>query len=521
MIEIEGPDGVIYEFPAGTDDATIKTALSKVYGAPQAPQAAPQAQTGSEAAQPQERGFWQRVGDNVIGFDDGVTSPGEKLGRAINDLGTQFLGGVNEGIADIAAAPVELTTGAVNLGTTGINALAGTSIPQITDPVGGSRDMQAVMSPFVTAPEPQGMAQRFSRSIGRDTGASAVPALGMASRAQAPANALLTTAQSAFGSGAAAQAAREVTDNQIVEILAGLVGGAAPIARQRTPRPQVATRGELRDGAEALYERGRARAGADPASVGSLRQQVNVELQANSRITPTGRVLADGNVKKYLDVLDDFDQRPMSPGEMQNVRSFLQDAAASADAGERRMGAVLLRQFDDWRGQHVPEFREADAIYARAKRAEDVDYRIEKAERRADSTGTGGNAVNTARQNIRQILDNPKARRGYTAEEIAAMEDIVRGTPSTNALRLLGRLSPTSGALPLMGNIAGVGVAPGVGMAAMGAASGAKGLSEILTNRQINALSELIRNGGPLPAMGLNEGQTIARNALAASTASR
>ena len=32
MIEIEGPDGVIYEFPAGTDDATIKQAMPLIAG---------------------------------------------------------------------------------------------------------------------------------------------------------------------------------------------------------------------------------------------------------------------------------------------------------------------------------------------------------------------------------------------------------------------------------------------------------------------------------------------------------
>lgn len=35
MIEIEGPDGTIYEFPEGTDEGTMRTAMQKVYGAPQ------------------------------------------------------------------------------------------------------------------------------------------------------------------------------------------------------------------------------------------------------------------------------------------------------------------------------------------------------------------------------------------------------------------------------------------------------------------------------------------------------
>lgn len=35
MIQVQGPDGIIYEFPEGTDEATMAAALQKVYGAPQ------------------------------------------------------------------------------------------------------------------------------------------------------------------------------------------------------------------------------------------------------------------------------------------------------------------------------------------------------------------------------------------------------------------------------------------------------------------------------------------------------
>lgn len=41
MIEIEGPDGVIYEFPEGTTDEVIGQAMRRAYGAPAAPVAAP------------------------------------------------------------------------------------------------------------------------------------------------------------------------------------------------------------------------------------------------------------------------------------------------------------------------------------------------------------------------------------------------------------------------------------------------------------------------------------------------
>jgi hypothetical protein len=504
MIEVEGPDGTIYEFPEGTDEATMRQAMAKVYGAPQ-----------------QDRGFWQALGDNVIGFDDGVQSYGESLGQGINNAGSQMLSGANEGVAATLGAPVDLMTSLLNLGSTGINAATGASIPQITDPVGGGGDMQSLMSPFI-GPKDDSLPGRYARSIGREIGAAAIPAGAFAAKAASPAAGLLGALQSSVGAGTGAQVARDVAPgNPLLEMIGALAGGSIPALLQRSAAPRAPTSQELGDEAKDLYQTGRQRAPAPAEEVQSLKASIMGEMQANSRITPTGRVMADGNVRKFLDVLDDYDGKSMSPGEIQNLRTYLQDAAASVDAGERRLGAILLGKFDDWRGQIVPEFSQADSLYSRMKRAEDVDLRVQKAERRAATSGTGGNTVNATRQNIRQILDNPTARRGYSPAEIAAMEEIVRGNATTNSLRLIGRLSPTSGALPLMGNIAGVGISPAVGVPIMGAAAGAKGLSEVLTNRQISSLSEMIRNGGPLAARQTNDMQRGLLAALLGITGSR
>ena len=328
--------------------------------------------------------------------------------------------------------------------------------------------------------------------------------------------------------GLASEGAGQLTEGTAAEpwarTIAPIVAGGIAGAVSRPKGPQAPTNAALRQQADDLYKAGDARPAAGSGAISTLRGQVDQTLQDLNIKTPTGRIVADGNVKKFLDVLDDFDGQTMTPSQMQTARRILTDAAGSADASDRRIGTALLEKFDDWRNTAVPEYAQADQVYGRLKRSQDVDFRIEKADRRAASSGTGGNSVNTARQNIRQILDNPKARRGYSAEEIAAMEAIVRGTPTTNALRLAGRLSPTSGALPLMGNLAGVGMNPIVGIPLMGAAGAAKGMSEVLTNRQINALSAMIRNGGPLPGnalAGLDEAALAALAARAAMSAER
>ncbi|UFS64867.1 hypothetical protein LO749_12055 [Paracoccus denitrificans] len=312
--------------------------------------------------------------------------------------------------------------------------------------------------------------------------------------------------------GLASEGAGQLTEGTAYEpwarAIAPMVASGAAAALTRPRGPQAPSVDDLKAQAEGLYQTGAARAGADPASVQGLANQIDNELQALNVKTPAGRVVADGNVKKFLDVLDDFQGQSMKPQQMQTMRRMLQDAAGSADPADRRIGAILLEKFDDWRGQHVPEYKQADALYGRMKRAKDVDWRIEKAENRAGSTGTGGNQVNAARQNIRQILDDPKKMRGYSPEELEAMRAIVRGDRTTNALRTVSRLSPGSGGWPLMANaLLGGGAiytSNPLLMAPMAAGAFAQGASEVLTRGQINALSAMIRNGGP-----------VARNALA------
>lgn len=414
----------------------------------------------------------------------------------------QSLSGFNEGLASIAGTPVDLITGAVNGGAGLLNQIAGTEFGAIERPFFGSEHLRDAMSPTIAEDEPQGAAQRYARSIGREAGASSLPMMG-AARLGAPLTAGSAAMQGAsiVGSGAGSQAARDVfPGNPYAEIAGQLVGGILPVGASYALRKGPAkppTVQELDAQAKALYERGRTRVGADPKGVADLRQSMLDELRKNARVTPTGRVLADGNVKTFMNVLDDFDQAPMSAEQMQSVRTVLKDAAASADAGERRLGTAMLKKYDDWAAGYVPEYKEANAIYSRVKKSEDVQARIDKAERRANSTGTGGNAVNTSRQNIRQILDNPKARRGYTPAEVEQMEKIVRGSTAGNMMRLGGRLSPTSGALPLIANVMSTSNDPYIGTAAMLATQAMKTGAEAISSRQIQGLLDMIANDGP------------------------
>jgi hypothetical protein len=86
---------------------------------------------------PAEQGFWHTLGDNVIGFDDGVQSPGEAVGQALNALP----GTAAQALWDSIAAPGRAARGepmtteapiamAMDWGSAGVGAAAALPSPE-------------------------------------------------------------------------------------------------------------------------------------------------------------------------------------------------------------------------------------------------------------------------------------------------------------------------------------------------------------------------------------------------------
>jgi hypothetical protein len=158
------------------------------------------------------------------------------------------------------------------------------------------------------------------------------------------------------------------------------------------------------------------------------------------------------------------------------------------------------------------------------KKADAVLNKEMRAETRAATTGTGGNEVNATRQNIRALFDKERdptlrgKRSGYTPDEMKAMERVVMGDTKSNIARLLGRMAPSSGALPLVAT--GYGGAGGIGMAGLtgnpllalpaiagGVGEISKAAAEKMTKDQIAELLATIMNQGKAP------GKSAARTA--------
>lgn len=187
-------------------------------------------------------------------------------------------------------------------------------------------------------------------------------------------------------------------------------------------------------------------------------------------------------------------------GDLHGMRQAIGDAAASADKGERRAAMVVKRALDQQIEKSAPELKDAIANYAALSRSATVTGKLEQANEAAGAANSGMNLGNAIRQRFKSILLDPKQQRGYTPDEIAAMRQIVRGTYTENALRIVGNILGGGGGLgSLAAAAAGAhaeGMAGAIGFPAIG--MGVRRLGAMLTERQVNRLDEMLRARSPL-----------------------
>jgi hypothetical protein len=151
--------------------------------------------------------------------------------------------------------------------------------------------------------------------------------------------------------------------------------------------------------------------------------------------------------------------------------------------------------------------REARQNYAAGKRSERVTGVGESAELRANVANSGQNLDNAIRSRVASVLEQPKKRQGFSREEIGALDETARGTPTRNATRYVGNLFGGGGGLgaAVTGSLgAGAGAlaggAPGAvagGLLAAMTGTGAKQIGNMLTRRSLNKADELVRKRSP------------------------
>lgn len=431
----------------------------------------------------------------------------------------QGVSGVNEGIASTLGLPADAMAWAMNLVPQGINAVANTDIPTIDDPVLGGDWWRNRMDGWGIYAESDDPAAQFVRRTGQSLGAAIVPA-GFAGTAGRSAAALVSGATGGAGAATAQQVAPGNVEAEIIaELLTGgaAAGGFAKAGqrgRQAEIEEAIPSIDDLKGQAGNLYRQAEARGVvADPMMTQQLADDMRATLRAEGRVSPTGRVSeVYPKAREAMQLVDDYAGQPMSPTQMQTVRSVISDGQTSIDPSERRIAGLLLDTFDNFVDPLAPDLADARQVASRYLNAQKIAKAKELAEARA-SQFTGSGLENAYRTEFRKLdRDVIQGRGRYGDEVVEALQNVSRGTPLSNTARNFGRLAPTGPVSFGLGTVApatlGTMMAgPVGGLAAGGIASTVGGLGrKIATDQTVrNAdLAELIaRNDGAIPMADL------------------
>jgi hypothetical protein len=162
--------------------------------------------------------------------------------------------------------------------------------------------------------------------------------------------------------------------------------------------------------------------------------------------------------------------------EIDTLRKVARGAARSIEPDEARIGSMLIERIDDALDTLSPDdflnvkpadigskFKDARQLWGRAKKSELLEDAFERAQNQASGFENG------LRTQFRSIINSKKKSRGFTQEEISAMQEVVRGGRAENIAKAIGKLGFSEGQATnmLMGSL---GVAGG---AAIGGPAGA------------------------------------------------
>jgi hypothetical protein len=289
-----------------------------------------------------------------------------------------------------------------------------------------------------------------------------------------------------------------------------LVGRAAGAIANRFVPSAVPTAEQLSDAAESGY-----------TSLRNMGVQLNPDAVSTLAATTEQSLYADGLrpvlAPKTFGVLSELQNPPagatMNYGDVHALRRVLGTVAGSPDATEALAATRTIRALDGFLASPPPgavaagdaqaaarTLAEANANYAAMKRSNTLQGKVDAADLQAASANSGVNFENALRQRLRGLLNSPAQRRGFSPDEIVAMQSIVRGTAPANVIRTIGNLLGGGGGLgSVASGAAGFAAGGPFGAVAAPAAGYAlKRLGNTMAANKANALDELVRSRSPL-----------------------
>ena len=236
-------------------------------------------------------------------------------------------------------------------------------------------------------------------------------------------------------------ATRTLNDIPSPSIIEDTTGGITKISRQKIN--EVAPINEqLRNAASDIYRQiDNSGVVLKPTSFNSFADRVITRMREEGFI--------ERGFPKVAGAIDEINLRrntPQTTTDISSLRRVAKNAADSIDKSEARLGSIMRDEFTKFledltpaqvtggRGENLGRlFRDAGELWRRSNKSE----MINDALRNADLAASGIQAGLKAQ--FRSLLKNKKKRRAFNQQEIAAMEEIVKGGRTENVLNFVGK----------------------------------------------------------------------------------
>lgn len=516
MIQIQAPDGSIVEFPDGTDDATITSVMAKSFPAPQ--QQAPQQQD--------QRWGWQKALDNA-----GL----QTLKDATQGVAQGITGNWSDELFSYGMAPFGMIKGAI----TGED--AGKSFGQrFTD------NQQSALK-FNRDTQKQAAANSpIANTIGQVTGGvmtagnlakggvtllnAANPTIGNMALRGAAEGALYGAAYGAGeGEGLKDKVGKSLWGMGTGAALGGLTGAVTGAISQRSAQKTIPTAAQRGDESKALYKF------SDDS--GLVLDPTKYSQTVDDMFTTIASKGFDHQmhpkVNRAFERLQELKNQPLTLQTTEQMRRLLGSAAGSTDRHERMLAKTMIEKMDDYVAslnakdvivgnpkvpveQAAAALNKARELWGIKTQSEKIARLIQRAEVRAGQYSQSG-MDNALRTEFRQLAMNDAKMRGFSPEVKAAIEKVAKGTPTENALRLVGKLAPR-GPVSFLANASTAVANPVLPFVTAAAGEAGKRSAAAMTQNNARAVDALIRSGGHLPqAPALSPAQRIIIDSLLAN----
>ena len=427
--------------------------------------------------------------DKVMGSGE-VDTLGEKVGDVIGTAGAGML----RGIRGIASTP-ELIYRGGKRGIQELIDLAGgddqkPNIPIFDSKTGEYFDKGYAALAGAVGADPKGIERKGETTVAEYAGT-----VGEFVPAAITGTALKPLVISALGSETAGQ----MSEGTVYEPIARVLGAfAAPATANKTvkafakkadERPSLDAQRDYKNAAYKEVDDSGVK--FSPDEVGGLFARIKSSLDVDPNYVPE----VDKQTTASFKVLEAQLGKELTVGQLDKLRQGLYKRYSVARNEDSIRG--MIDEIDDLIMAKEPAnklmniAREANKRY---KKSELLENAIIKAQDQAAASGSGGNVVNKYRQAMTRIINSKRDSKYFSEDEINLMRKFVRGDVKENALRLVGKLSPTGNGLMQALNIAAISQNPQMVLGTIAGVS-AKVKSEKSAMKSVDQILDMVATG--------------------------